>query len=112
MLEFLYSSENKVYLDWMVNPYLQEVSRYLKVALAILKCESTNTLFTKKMIDLAAMILVAVGSSHFFAIFEDSWIYKIMRVSNRVRGCSQKSNKLVLMALEILTVISLQRTDQ
>ena len=58
------------------------------------------------MIDLAAMILVGVSTNHFFTIFEDSWIYKIVRVSNRVRGCWQKTNKLVLMALEILNVIS------
>ena len=64
------------------------------------------------MIDLAAMILVAVGTSHFFEIFEESWIYKIVRVSNRVHGCWQKTNKVVLMALEILNVISQQRTDQ
>jgi hypothetical protein len=58
------------------------------------------------MIDLAAMILVGAGTTHFFAIFEEAWIYKIVRVSRRVRGCWQKTNKLILAALEILKVIS------
>jgi len=58
------------------------------------------------MIDLAAMILVGAGTTHFFAIFEEAWIYKIVRVSRRVLGCWQKTNKLILVALEILKVIS------
>ena len=52
------------------------------------------------------MILVGAGTTHFFAIFEEAWIYKIVRVSRRVRGCWQKTNKLILVALEILKVIS------
>ena len=84
--------------------------RYLEVALGLLRCESTNTAFTMKLLELAAVILIGTSSPHLFQIFSEIWIYTLVRVVARVPGCWYKKNKMVIMALEILFVICQHRT--
>lgn len=96
----------------MVNPKLSQINSYFEVAIALLQTENTDTTFSLKMMDLAVSILLAVSCGEFIDMFEDNWIYKMVRVVHRVPQCLVKEAKLVLQAIDILKLINDHRLTQ
>lgn len=90
LIEFLYSSEKKQYSADMVNPKVSQLFKFIEMALAVLKSENADTAFMQAMMDLAITILLAVSSLEFISFFDNSWIYKFVRVVRRVRECKVK----------------------
>lgn len=61
------------------------------------------------MMDFSVQILLAVSCNDFIDYFQDSWIYKLIRVVHRVPQCKVKEQKLILQALHILHVVNQHR---
>lgn len=51
------------------------------------------------------MVLLAVSNKKFINLFSEAWIYKLMRVVQRVADSHKKLQKLVKKTLQVLSLI-------
>lgn len=112
LAEFLYSSEKKTYTSELVDPKISSVSQYIDVAIDCLLAENCDTVFIQKILDFSVKVLLGVSSQAFIELFNDSWIYKLIRVVQKVANSRQKLLKIVKKTLQMLKLVSHHRLTQ
>lgn len=113
MIEFLYSSEVKQYTAELVNPKLQILLVYLNSVIYLIKSENIDTVFIQEVFGLAAQALTAfAGAETLFRVFQDRWLYKLIRVGVKLPGCMLKLNKVLLAILHMLRLMCDHRESQ